>query len=44
MCDYWFINGIGGCLRLMEARGWELIVPINDIKAETFLSAIDALA
>ena len=43
MCEYWFIIGNGGCLRLMEVRGWELIVPINDIKIETLLTVIDAL-
>ena len=43
MCEYWFVIGNGGCLRLMEARGWELIVPINDIKTDTLLSVIDAL-
>ena len=43
MCQYWFINGIGGCLRLMEAGGWVFIVPINDIKTEIFLSVINAL-
>ena len=41
--DYRFISGIRGCLRLMEARGWESIVLIQDIKTETFLSVIDAL-
>ena len=43
MCKYWFINGIEGCLRLMELREWELIVPVIDIKTEAFLSVIDAL-
>ena len=43
MCEYWFISGIEGCLSLMEAGGWELIVPINDIKNVTFLRVIDAL-
>ena len=43
MCDYWFINGIGGLLRLMEARGYGFIVLTKDIKTETCLSVIDAL-
>ena len=43
MCDNWFINGIGGHLRLMEARGCGLIVLTKDIKTETYLSVIDTL-